>query len=92
MTTCNIILETGEHINPDLPHSGWWVDFDARRITVRTDLSLQTYTLPRGSRRVTTSRLGGGRAQLALGGFTSTTVCVTGPSDIIDKLREACLA
>lgn len=83
----NITLET--EVEPDSTTEGFWVD--AHRVTVRAGNSESVYSLPKGCRRVTLSRLGNGRSQLVLGGFKSVTVAVTGPSPTISKLREAVL-
>lgn len=76
-------------VEPDSAAEGFWVD--AHRVTVRAGNSVSTYALPKGSRRVTVSRLGNGRSQLILGGFKSVTVAVTGPSPTISQLRESVL-
>lgn len=81
----NLFNET----DPDMEFAGFWID--GHRVTVRTDDSVSTYTLPKGSRRVTTMRIGDERSQLILGGFKSVTVTVTGPSSTIRALREAVL-
>lgn len=86
----NINLDGPPANDPDRTRCGWWRD--GNRITVRSDASETTFTLPRGQRRVSLYRLGDGRAQLAIGGFTKTTVVVTGPSDHIRKLKEAVLS
>lgn len=83
----NITL--GNEVEPDSTAEGFWTD--EHRVTVRAGNSTSTFTLPKGSRRVTVSRLGNGRSQLILGGFKSVTVAVTGPSPTISQLREAVL-
>jgi hypothetical protein len=85
----NIILEGDEVIDTTGTHPGWWIDGN---VIYQRGVTLETrYSLPKGSRRVTTERLGEGRARLILGGFKSTTFSVVGPYDAIIKLREATL-
>lgn len=83
---------------PPLPQSqvdkddqppGWWLNDN--RLSVRTLAGITVYTLPRGARRIHLMWVGNGRAQLALGGFKSTTLTVTGPTREIERLREAIL-
>jgi len=78
-----------EEVDPDSEELGFWLD--ENKVTVRSELMLSVYSLPKGSRRVTMSRLGNGRQELILGGFKSITVAVTGPTEAIKRLREAVL-
>lgn len=61
------------------------------RITVSNDQRVAVYTLPKGARRVIVEKAGRGQSRLILGGFTKATVMVTGPTKIIERLREAVL-
>lgn len=61
------------------------------RVTVSNDQRVAVYTLPKGSRRVIVEKAGRGQSRLILGGFTKATVMVTGPTKIIERLREAVL-
>lgn len=86
----NITLEGAEISSPNTTTTaGWWVDRE--RVNVRTADSLSTFNLPKHNKRVVIYRHGNGRAQLALGGFKTTTVTITGPHAVIEKLREAVL-
>jgi hypothetical protein len=73
----------------DRTRLGWWIE--GERVTVRTAHSISVYRLPKAARRITMMKLGARRSQLAIGGFTSTSVVVNGPNDTIAKLREAVL-
>lgn len=73
----------------DSDEPGWWVDEHV--VSVRTEHSVSVFRLPKGRPRVVMSRLGNRRAQLIVGGFTTTTVAVNGPVETIKKLREAVL-
>lgn len=61
------------------------------RVTVEGETLSTTYTLPKGARRITVERLAHGKRRLILGGFKTVTVTVTGPSKVIDELKEAVL-
>lgn len=86
----NVNLDTIE-IDPDSDDSetGFWID--GNRITDRWSGNVAVYTLPKGCRRISLMRLGQGRSQLTLGGFKANTVTVTGPTKVIERLREAVL-
>lgn len=86
----HINLDTIE-IDPDTydGETGFWID--GNRITDRYSGHLDVFTLPKGCRKITLMRLGHGRSQLILGGFKANTVTVTGPTPVIEKLREAVL-
>lgn len=83
----NIMLV--DEVDPDGVDEGFWVADN--RVAVRAGHSVSIYTLPKGARRITLMALSGGRAQLILGGFKSTTVSVTGPTWAVEQLREAVL-
>ena len=87
----NIILDGVEVDDPDNSEEpiGWWID--GNRVFVRTANSDSVFTLPKRSPRIIMSRLGNGRSQLAVGGWTRTALCVTGPTRAIARLREAVL-
>lgn len=68
---------------------GWWIDDHV--VSVRTEHSVSVFRLPKGRPRVVLHRLGNRRSQLIIGGFTTTTVAVNGPTATIEKLREAVL-
>lgn len=86
----NIVLDGPELADPNNElGSGWWLD--ANRVTVRTDMSLSVFTLPKRSPRIIIQRLGRGRSQLVVGGWTRTAITVTGPEDAINRLREGVL-
>lgn len=92
MSHTTITLDDGGRLAKhqlDSDEPGWWVD--ANTVSVRTEHSLSVYRLPKGRPRVVLHRLGGRRAQLIIGGFTTTTVAVNGPTETIRKLREAVL-
>jgi hypothetical protein len=67
-------------------------EIEGNRLTVTSDHTISVYNLPRGARRVTIMTLGPERSALTIGGFKSTTVVVSGPTDLIEKLREGVLA
>lgn len=92
MSHMTVTLDDGgrlakHQVDSDVP--GWWID--ANTVSVRTEHSLSVFRLPKGRPRVVMSRLGNRRAQLIIGGFTTTTVTVNGPTETIRKLREAVL-
>lgn len=62
-----------------------------RRVEILGEVAHETYTLPKGCRRVVVQSAGRHRSQLVLGGFSSTTVTVTGPSYVIKRLRDEVL-
>lgn len=68
---------------------GWWIDGNV--VSIQTEHTLARYRLPKGRPRVSIHMIGKGRAQLIIGGFTTTTVAVNGPIDTIRKLREEVL-
>lgn len=70
---------------------GWWIDDNVVTVVSNSGKTRARYKLPRGKARVTLSRIGSGRAQLALGGYTTTTVSVVGPIETLEALREAVL-
>ena len=70
---------------------GWWTNDNIVHVTSANGTLQSRYLLPRGKPRVTVDHIGHGRARLVLGGFTTTTVSVVGPSETIAKLREAVL-
>jgi hypothetical protein len=84
-----ITLQDEYPVPPQSGKSGWWVDDN--RVNVQQDKHLSTYTLPRGCRRVVVYRGPKGRSTLSAGGLKSITFTVTGPDEIIMKLREAVL-
>jgi len=84
-----ITLEHERPSSPSAPGDGWWVDDN--RINIRQGKHLSTYTLPRGCRRVTLYRGVNNRSQLSAGGLKSITFSISGPDDVIAKLREAIL-
>lgn len=73
----------------DTDRPGWWRD--GATLSVRGELGQTVYKLPTGRPVVGFMRLGGGRAQLKIGGFKTTTVVVNGPHDQIRKLYEEVL-
>lgn len=83
----NIILS--EPIDPASTAPGFWIDDNV--IHVRTRAATSTYRLPRRKPRVTIQRIGAGSEQLVIGGFATTLVTVTGPSETVHQLREAVL-
>ena len=85
----HIHLEGETEVDPDGTREGYWTD--GHRVAVRAGHSVSIYTLPKGNRRVTLTRLGNGRGQLVLGGFKAVTVTVTGPMATVATLREAVL-
>lgn len=67
------------------------VDGNVVTVTSSDGKMMSRYKLPTGKPRVTVHRLTKGQAQLAIGGYTTTTVAVTGPAAAIEQLREAVL-
>lgn len=86
MTAYRIELD-GKPVDADGDEPGWWRDDNV--VTVRSDLSVATYRLPARKPRVSLQRLGKGRSRLLLGGFTTTSVTIDGPTAEIEALREA---
>lgn len=68
---------------------GWWRD--GLLLIVRTETSLATYQLPKGSKRIVLQHVGGNRARLSFGGFTTTSGTIVGPPGELKKIREAML-
>ena len=93
MGFCIIRLEDGAEVTEqtDFGQDGWWVDDNIITVVSGGGDNKARYRLPRGKPRVVTVRLGSGRDQLNIGGFTTTTVSVVGPSKTIAALREAVL-
>lgn len=85
----NIELADGDEIpEPNvMTRDGWWIDGKVVTIRSHTGTWVSTYDLPKGA-CVTMIRLGDGRSRLGIGGFTKTTVTVTGPAEAINRLRE----
>ena len=78
------------HIVLDDDDARWTVE--GRRIEVIGVAATTTYTLPKGCRRVAVQKAGRNRLQLVMGGFNTTTVAVTGPAYVINKLKREVLA
>lgn len=94
--TYTMVLKSGDWLpvggeeTEDGPTPGWW--YEGNRITTVDAFGGTTVVkLPRGRPRVSMFVLGSGRAQLVIGGFTTTTVAVTGPVEAIQALREEVL-
>lgn len=91
MSTYQMTLEgeplTDAQIEGTTP--GYWIAENV--IHERAERRVARIKLPKGSARVVLTRIGGGRAQLALGGLTTTSAVITGPTKTLEKLREALL-
>jgi hypothetical protein len=70
---------------------GWWTNDNIIHVASNSGQIQSRYVLPRGRPRVTIDRIGRGRARLLIGGFTTTTVTVVGPTAAIEALRTAVL-
>lgn len=79
----------GSPVDPDGDEPGFWVD--GAVVTIRTDAFTEVVRLPKQAKRITILRLGSGRARLGIGGYTRSTVSVTGPVEIIERLRAEVL-
>lgn len=85
--TYNIRLQD-EEIAPDSEDDGWWIDGNV--ITQRGGSGVWTWRLPK-QQVVSVLRLGNGEARLSVGSFSRTTVTVTGPTEVIMRLRSEVL-
>lgn len=88
----DIVLNGPEFVrvhDPLGPADGWQID--EHRVTIWTGTTVSLYALPRRSPRIVLERLTHGRSRLIVGGFTRRAISVTGPTEAINRLREAVL-
>ena len=81
----NIHLQDDEEIDPSSDQDGFWID--GLTITQRGGSGLWSWRLPR-QQCVSLLRLGNGLARLSIGSYSRTTVTVTGPFEVVHRLRN----
>lgn len=89
----SINLDTDGQLGPagidDDNQPGWWVQDNV--VHERSETNVVRSKLPKGAARIALTKMGKGRSQLSIGAFTRTSVVVTGPTEVLEKLREAVL-
>lgn len=80
-----------KHHSIVLPENPAEYRIDENQITLRRDRVTTHYRLPRGRPVISVHRFADNRGQLNIGGFSSLTVTVVGPLEIVNQLRDAVL-